>query len=116
MSARLSIMQKAQEVIVASSAASLVKRVVGGIFTRILVLGNWRAVFTGILLLSVLACSTTAPGQEPPTPTALPLGGPDYSVILVTSDLAGGTNRVSFGLIDRDGMPVRTDQAQVQSV
>jgi hypothetical protein len=115
-SAILSIMQKAQEVIVESSVASLGQRGVGGICTRILVLGNWRAVFAAISLLFVLACTTTAPGQEPPTPTVLTLGGPDYSVILVTSDLAVGTNRVSFGLIDRDGMPVRTAQAQVQSV
>jgi hypothetical protein len=45
-----------------------------------------------------------------------PPGGPEYSAILVTSDLAVGANRVAFGIIDRDNMPVRTSQAQVQSV
>jgi hypothetical protein len=35
---------------------------------------------------------------------------------MVTSDLAVGKNRVSFGLISRDGMPVRTPEAEVQAV
>ena len=116
MSAKLSIMQKAQEFIAESSVASRSRRGIGGIFARILVPRNWWAVFAGISLLLVIACYTTSPGQAPPTPDALSLGGPNYSVILVTSDLAVGANRVSFGLIDRDGMPVRTEQAQVQSV
>jgi hypothetical protein len=69
------------------------------------------------LALAVFACTATAPTQEvPPTADGLPLGGPVYSAILVTSDLAVGTNRVAFGLIDREGMPVRTDEAQVRSV
>lgn len=109
-------MQKTQEVIVEFLVGPLGQREVGGIFTRILFIGNLWAVFAAISLSLVLACATAGPVQEPQTPTALPLGGPDYSVILVTSDLAVGTNRVSFGLIDRDGMPVRTEQAQVQSV
>jgi hypothetical protein len=74
-----------------------------------------------VVLLAV-ACAPSAPAQPTVTPTtapdelAGPPGGPEYSAILVTSDLAVGTNRVSFGLIDRDNMPVRTRQAQVQSV
>ena len=36
--------------------------------------------------------------------------------MVVTRDLAEGSNRVVFGLIDREGMPVRSDQAQVQTV
>ena len=69
-----------------------------------------------------VACSPSAPAQPTGSPTPAPdeltgpPGGPEYSAILVTSDLAVGTNRVSFGLVDRDGMPVRTPQAQVQAV
>ena len=69
-------------------------------------------------LLLAIACSTSAPA--PPTAAshalAEPPGGPEYSAILVTSDLAVGANRVAFGIIDRDNMPVRTPQAQVQLV
>ena len=70
----------------------------------------------GLLALALSACTSATPAQELPTATAPPLGGPEYSAILVTSDLAVGPNRVAFGLIDRDVMPVRTDEAQVQSV
>ena len=81
--------------------------------------GNLLVVLGTLLLAISLACSTTTPapaagvaaGESSPLP-----GGPQFSAILVTSDLAVGANRVSFGLIDRDGMPVRTDEAQVQSV
>lgn len=75
------------------------------------------------LVVSLLAAACSPPaGQSTVAPTSGPdvlsgpPGGPEYSAILVTSDLAVGTNRVSFGIIDRDGMPVRTPQAQVQAV
>ena len=45
-----------------------------------------------------------------------PPGGPSYSVIVIASDLSLGSNRVAFGLIDRDGMPLRSENAQVEAV
>jgi hypothetical protein len=69
-----------------------------------------------LLALGLFACGVATPAPEEPAAGTPPLGGPAYSAILVTSDLAVGTNRVAFGLIDRDGMPVRTDEARVQSV
>jgi hypothetical protein len=75
-----------------------------------------------VVMLLAVGCATAAPAQPTATPTPVPdelagpPGGPEYSAILVTSDLAVGTNRVSFGIIDLDNMPVRTPRAQVQSV
>ena len=65
--------------------------------------------FAGVLLLLAIACSSS------PTETPLP-GGPDVSVVLVTTDMSVGTNRVVFGLIDREGSPIRGEEAQVQAL
>ena len=65
----------------------------------------------GLLVLIVaLACSSSSP-----TSTALPTG-PEFSAIVVTTDLSLGENRVVFGLIDREGMPLRTDEAVVEAL
>jgi len=42
--------------------------------------------------------------------------GPEYGVIVITTDLALGPNRVVFGIVDRNGMPVRSQQAQVRAL
>jgi hypothetical protein len=77
---------------------------------------NWRIVLAiNLLLLMAVACATAAPPRPPEAPT-LPPGGPKFSAVLATQDLAVGANRVAFGLLDRDGMPVRTEEAQVRAV
>ena len=59
----------------------------------------------GLFLLIASACTgPAAPAQ------------PEYGVVVVTRDLAQGSNRVVFGLVDVAGMPVRSDQAQVQTI
>ena len=58
----------------------------------------------GLFLLIASAC----------TGPAVP-AHPEYGVVVVTRDLAQGSNRVVFGLVDVEGMPVRSDQAQVQA-
>lgn len=63
-----------------------------------------------IVLMAALACSSASP-----TSTALPLG-PAYSAIIVPTDLTLGENRMVFGLLDRDGMPLRTDEAVVETI
>jgi hypothetical protein len=68
-----------------------------------------------IFILAAVACSTAAPTRPAEAPT-MPLGGPEFSAILVTHDLAVGVNRVAFGLVNRDNMPVQTPEAQVQAV
>ena len=43
-------------------------------------------------------------------------GGPPVSLVVSNSDLAVGENRVSFGLVDRDYMPVRPEKVSVRAV
>ena len=64
------------------------------------------------LLVFLAACTSPAPPPAVPGP----LGGPEVSAILANSDLAVGDNRVAFGLVDRNNMPIRTKEAQVQTV
>lgn len=69
----------------------------------------------GLLLLLVVACSSP-PETAPTGPTGSLSAQPEYGAIIVTQDLAVGSNRVVFGLVDRQGMPVRGDQAQVNAL
>jgi hypothetical protein len=75
-------------------------------------LGNWRFsfIFSILVLVAALACSSSV------TPTPPPGGPGGVSVIIVTTDLAVGTNRVVFGLVDLDGMAVRSKEAQVRAI
>ena len=67
-----------------------------------------------LLLLPAAAAACFAPRSDG-EPTPLP-GGPQYSAIMVSSDLATGPNRVVFGLVDRDNQPVPAQNAQVQTI
>ena len=69
----------------------------------------------GLVLVSILASGACASPTTTPTP-ALPPDNPQFSTILASQDLAVGLNRVAFGLVDLNGMPVRTEEAQVQAV
>ena len=63
--------------------------------------------FSGLLLLLATAgCSDS--GQEE-------FGGPDYGALVITSDMAVGPSRVAFGVVGRDGFPVRADTATVRA-
>ena len=64
------------------------------------------------LLLASAGCASLTPT---PAPTS-PVENPQFSAILASQDLAVGLNRVAFGLVDLNGMPVRTEEAQVQAV
>ena len=68
------------------------------------------AVLAGLI---VLACS---PSTGPDNPLDQPQGGPPVSLVVSNSDLAVGDNRVSFGLVDRDYMPVRPNTVAVRAV
>ena len=74
---------------------------------------NVAAVLIPIFLAAALACSTTAPSGGP---LSQPPGGPPVSLVVSNSDLAVGDNRVSFGLVDRDYMPVRPDTVALRAV
>ena len=77
-------------------------------------------ILIGGLLMFLLAACTASPTSTPlgisPTSTPLPTG-PEVGVIVISTDLAVGVNRVVFGLVDREGMPVRSSggQAEVQA-
>ena len=63
----------------------------------------------GLLVFLLAACTSSA------TSTPLPTG-PEVSVSVISTDLAVGANRVIFGLVDQEGMPVRALEARVQAV
>ena len=67
--------------------------------------------FVGMIVLAVaLACSSSSA-----TSTPLP-AGPEFSALMVTTDLSVGENRVVFGLLDRVGMPLRANDATVDAI
>ena len=68
-----------------------------------------------IAVTLAIACSSSATIAPPPTGTPLPQG-PEVSVIVVTTDYGVGSNRVAFGLVDLEGTPVRSPEAQVRAV
>ena len=76
-------------------------------FTRLFVIPAKAGIYAVVGLLLLIASACTGP--------AVP-AHPEYGVVVVTQDLAQGSNRVIFGLVDVEGMPVRSDQAQVQTV
>ena len=61
-----------------------------------------------LLALPALACAAPMPSSDDGI-LAQPAGGPPVSLVVSNSDLAVGDNRVSFGLVDRDYLPVRPD-------
>lgn len=67
------------------------------------------------MLLLAAACSAAPTATPIPTVPPVP-NGPEYGAIVITTDLAVGTNRVVFGIVDRSGMPVRSQQAQVRAL
>ena len=68
-----------------------------------------------MILAIILASGACASPTPIPTGTPPP-ENPQFSAILASQDLGVGLNRVAFGLVDLNGMPVRTDEARVQAV
>ena len=72
--------------------------------------GRRRWLLVGLVaVFTALACSASA------TSTPLPQA-PQVSVIVVTTDNSVGDNRVVFGLVDSEGMPLRSDEVPVRTV
>jgi hypothetical protein len=69
----------------------------------------------GLLILVAVAACSSSPTPSPVPITVLP-ASPQVDAVFVTTDIAVGSNRVVFGLIDRDGMPVRASEAQVRAI
>ncbi len=73
---------------------------------------SWAAglfMLAGGLLLTAAACLFSPPGSG----TTPAVGGPEYSALVVSSDLAAGANRLVFALVTRDGAPVAAQEARV---
>jgi hypothetical protein len=64
--------------------------------------------------MAVAACSSSPTAT--PAPVTVAPASPEVDAVFVTTDIAVGSNRVVFGLIDRDGMPVRASEAQVRAI
>ncbi len=62
-------------------------------------------------MLLLAACSSGS--EDPIISSEQKAGGPDYSAIIVTTDMAVGQNRLLFGIIDREGMPVPAESSEV---
>ncbi|MDE2845009.1 MAG: hypothetical protein OXN21_16765, partial [Chloroflexota bacterium] len=61
-----------------------------------------------VLLAGTACLSPSGGGGDIPE-----LGGPQYSALMVSSDLARGPNRLIFALVDRNNVPVNADVATV---
>ncbi len=61
-----------------------------------------------VLLLFVAACTPSADPiiSDEATPSPEEIGGPDFSALVITTDMAVGKNKITFGVMDREGMPV----------
>ena len=65
----------------------------------------------GVLVLALSAACLSG-SQNPPDLPPLP----EVSAVVITRDLAVGDNRVAFGLVDLNGMPVRAEEAKVRAL
>ncbi|MQG10050.1 MAG: hypothetical protein FI716_00965 [SAR202 cluster bacterium] len=64
-----------------------------------------------LLLILVAACSSES--DDPIISSEQESGGPEYSAIIITTDMSVGESRVLFGVIDREGMPVPGTSAEL---
>ncbi len=69
--------------------------------------------------ISLLLCLTASVGTavcggsaSPPEPPPIPA----VNAVVITRDLGLGENRIAFGLVDLNGMPVRREQASVRAL
>ena len=66
-----------------------------------------------LLMLLLLAAACSSDSDDPIISSEQEAGGPDYSARIITTDMAVGHNRLVFGVIDREGMPVRAEASEV---
>ena len=64
-----------------------------------------------LLLLLATACSSDT--GNPIISSEIEPGGPEYSGVVITQDIAVGSNRLLFVVIDREGMPVKGTSSNV---
>lgn len=75
---------------------------------------QWVArALVGLALLAPLIATNGCFSPRGSDDSQPPLGGPEFSALMVSSDLAKGDNRLVFALVNRDNVPVGAEQAQV---
>ena len=67
---------------------------------------NPRNFILTLAFLSLLMVACSPGSNNPIISSEQKAGGPEYSGIIVTTDMSVGVNRILFGVINRDGMPV----------
>ena len=67
------------------------------------------------LWLIILAAACGGSGSGVIVPPTEEFGGPAYAAVVVTSDMAVGQERLVFGVLTRDGEPLRAEQATVRT-
>ena len=72
-----------------------------------------RTLFLIAPLLLILAAACSSGSDGPIISSEQQAGGPEFSGVIVTSDLAVGVNRILFGVVNRDGMPVAGETSEV---
>jgi hypothetical protein len=70
---------------------------------------NCGSILAAISVLALVVACSGAPSAGTPLPAT-----PQFSAVIATTDHAVGPNRIVFGVIDRDGMPVRGEVVQVR--
>jgi hypothetical protein len=74
---------------------------------------NLRAfIFLPVLLL-LLAAACSSGSDDPVISDEQQAGGPEFSAVIITTDMAVGQNRLVFGVIDREFMPVSAEDPDV---
>ncbi len=66
-------------------------------------------------LLLMLAAACSSDSEDPIISSEQQAGGPEYSAIVITTDLAVGESRVLFGVINQEGMPVPGATSEVDA-
>lgn len=72
-----------------------------------------RTLFFLTPLLLVLAAACSSDSNAPIFSSEQEAGGPEYSAIIITLDHGVGQNRIMFGVVTREGMPVHGVTSEV---
>ena len=63
----------------------------------------------------LVALAAACGGSDVIVPPTEEFGGPEYAVVVVTSDMGVGKERLAFGVLTRDGEPLRGETASVRT-
>ena len=74
-----------------------------------------RSFILTLAFLSLLMVACSPDSNNPIISSEQEAGGPEYSGIIVTTDMSVGVNRILFGVINRDGMPVSGSTPEVDA-